>query len=101
MTRRLVPPALLAVLALALVPDAGASGPSVTYAVTAGTAGSNGWYVSDVTAQIAVQGATDSTCTPVKTFRSSSDALDCTAQNYRETDQEIEKALQSIRELLS
>ncbi|MEV0714250.1 hypothetical protein [Asanoa sp. NPDC050611] len=28
------------------------------------------------------------------------EALDCTAQAYRDTDQEIEKALQSIRELL-
>ncbi|GIF71499.1 hypothetical protein [Asanoa siamensis] len=28
------------------------------------------------------------------------DALDCTAQNYRESEAEIEKALQSIRDLL-
>lgn len=28
------------------------------------------------------------------------DALDCTAENYRQADQEIAKALQSIRELL-
>ena len=33
-------------------------------------------------------------------LQSNVDALDCTAQNYRDTDQEIEKALQSIRELL-
>lgn len=71
--------ALVLALAAVLAPAAGAAGPAVSYAVSSGTAGDNGWYRSDVVAQITVQGATDSTCTPVKTFRTSADSLDCTA----------------------
>ncbi len=71
---------VLAALALfALVPVAAAAGPTVTYSITAGTAGDGGWYRSDVTAQIMVSGATDTSCPSVRTFRSSSEALDCTA----------------------
>jgi hypothetical protein len=72
-------------LALALVPSASAAGPSITYSVSSGTPGNPGWYLSDVTAQITVQGATDSTCTPVKTFRSSADTLDCSATDGSST----------------
>jgi hypothetical protein len=72
-------------IALVLVPGASAAGPSITYSVTSGTPGDGGWYRSDVTAQITVQGATDSSCTPVKTFRSSSDLLDCSATDGSST----------------
>lgn len=66
-------------LALLIVPAAGAVGLSIGYTVTSGTAGDNGWYRSAVTAQITVQGATNTSCVAVKTFQSSSDVLDCTA----------------------
>jgi hypothetical protein len=69
---------IAALAALAFSPSAHAA-LSFSYSVTAGTAGDSGWYRSDVTVQILVQGATDSTCPQVKTFRSSSDVLDCTA----------------------
>ena len=78
--------ALLALgLALVVARAAGAAGPVVSYTVTAGTAGDNGWYRSAVTAQLSVQGATDSTCPLVKTFRTSSDAVDCTATDGSST----------------
>jgi len=72
---------LAAVVALALlvVPTADATGLSVGYSVTSGTAGDNGWYRSAVTVQISVQGATDTTCPAAKTFRAVGDVLDCTA----------------------
>ena len=63
------------------VETASADGPTITPTVTSGTAGNNGWYVSDVTVQIQVSGATDTNCPAVKTFRASSDALDCSATN--------------------
>ncbi len=77
----------LLTLALALVAAsaAGAAGPVVSYTLTAGTPGDNGWYRSAVTAQLSVQGATDSTCPLVKTFRTSSDAVDCTATDGSST----------------
>ncbi len=71
--------ALAVALALLVARGAGAAGPVVSYTVTAGTPGDNGWYVSAVTAQLSVQGATDSDCPLVKTFRTSSDALSCSA----------------------
>jgi hypothetical protein len=78
--------ALLALgLALIVARAAGAAGPVVSYTVTAGTPGDNGWYRSAVTAQLAVQGATDSNCPLVKTFRTSSDAVDCTATDGSST----------------
>ncbi len=78
--------ALLALgLALAVARAAGAAGPVVSYTVTAGTAGDNGWYRSAVTAQLSVQGANDSNCPLVKTFRTSSDAVDCTATDGSST----------------
>ena len=48
--------ALGLVLALAIVaaPSADAAGPTVSYTVTKGTVGNNGWYTSPVTAQIDV-----------------------------------------------
>src|SRR5581483_7125868 len=82
---RLAALALAVALATVLAPAAGAAGPSVTYTVTAGTAGDNGWYRSDVTASVSVSGANDSTCVSVKTFRSSSDTLDCTATDGSST----------------
>jgi hypothetical protein len=63
--------------ALAITGHAAAA-PAIT-PVVSGTAGDNGWYVSDVTVQIQVTGATDTTCPAVKTFHASSDVLDCTA----------------------
>ncbi len=78
--------ALLALgLALAIASAAGAAGPVVSYTVTAGTTGDNGWYRSAVTAQLSVQGATDTTCPIVKTFHTSSDAVDCTATDGTST----------------
>src|SRR5581483_10180472 len=79
--------ALLATLALALVAarTAGAAGPVVSYTITSGTTGDNGWYRSAVTAQLAVQGATDSDCPLVKTFKSSADALSCSATDGTST----------------
>ena len=78
--------ALLALgLALVVASAAGAAGPVVSYTVTAGTTGDNGWYRSAVTAQLSVQGAIDSDCPLVKTFRTSSDAVDCTATDGSST----------------
>jgi len=70
---------------LIVAPDASAAGPTITYSVTSGTAGDNGWYVSAVTANITPAGATDTTCPAVKTFRSSSDTLDCSATDGTST----------------
>lgn len=67
---------LLAALATAPAVDAAVS---VTYTISSGTAGDNGWYLSDVTAAIQTPGAIDTTCPTVKTFHASSDTLDCTA----------------------
>jgi hypothetical protein len=78
--------ALLAIgLALIVARGGGAAGPVVSYTVTAGSLGDNGWYRSAVTAQLSVQGATDSNCPLVKTFRTSSDAVDCTATDGSST----------------
>ena len=71
--------AIAVALALLLVPAALAAGPTISYTVSSGTVGDNGWYRSQVTAQIDVAGANDTTCPAVKTFRTSSDALSCTA----------------------
>jgi hypothetical protein len=72
--------AVVAALALLLVPAAGAPGPSISYTVTAGTAGTNGWYRSAVTVRIDVSSATDTTCPVVKTFQSNADSpWSCTA----------------------
>ncbi len=53
--------ALGLVLALAVVvaPSAGAAGPTISYTVTSGTQGNNGWYTSPVTVKIDVENATD------------------------------------------
>ncbi len=67
-------------VALALAGSAGASGPVVTYTITAGTAGNNGWYRSAVTVRLSVSAdVTGTTCPIVYTFQSSSDSLKCTA----------------------
>src|SRR5581483_1694610 len=71
-------PLAVAIAALALAGHAVAA-PTITPTVTSGTTGDNGWYVSDVTVQIGVAGATDTSCPAVKTFHASSDTLDCTA----------------------
>ena len=71
--------ACLAAVAAIAVRPARAAGPSIGYTVSAGTPGNSGWYLSDVTAQIQVSGATDTSCPVVKTFHSSSDSLDCSA----------------------
>jgi hypothetical protein len=69
-----------AVAAFAVGPSATAA-VSIVPTVTGGTPGANGWYVSDVTVSIATPGAIDTTCPTVKTFRSSSDTLDCSASD--------------------
>jgi hypothetical protein len=73
--------ACLAAVAAIAVRPVYADGPSITYTVSAGTPGNNGWYLSDVTAQIQVSVApgTNTTCPAVKTFQTSADALDCSA----------------------
>jgi hypothetical protein len=75
---------LLAAVAVVAHP-AFAAGVTVTYTITAGTAGNNGWFLSDVTAQLSVAGATNTTCPVVKTFTSSSDSLDCNATDGTST----------------
>jgi hypothetical protein len=75
----------LAALVVAAVPAASAAGPVISYTVTSGTAGDNGWYLTNVTASISVSAATDTTCPAVKTFTQSSDALDCTATDGTST----------------
>jgi hypothetical protein len=71
---------LLAVLAV--VPSAQAAGPSITYTITAGKPGNNGWFLSPVSAQITVSNATSSTC-PAVYGPATNDtvALDCSAQD--------------------
>jgi hypothetical protein len=76
--RRLGFVAALALALLAVVPSAGAA-VAVTYSISSGTAGDNGWYLTDVTVAIQTPGAIDTTCPTVKTFHASSDTLDCTA----------------------
>jgi hypothetical protein len=70
---------VLVAAALIYVPGAAAAGVSVSYTITAGTPGDNGWYLSDVTIQLQVTGATDTTCPVVKTFKASTETLTCTA----------------------
>jgi hypothetical protein len=84
-TRPWVIVASCAALAVTLVPSAGAAGPVITYSVRSGTAGDSGWYRSDVTADLQIQNATDTSCPSVKTFRTSSEALDCTATDGTST----------------
>jgi hypothetical protein len=71
----------VAALAVAgLAPAASAAGPTITYTVRpSAVVGDNGWYRSNVTADIQVQGAIDTTCPSVRTFQSVADALDCSA----------------------
>ena len=71
MSRRAAVLQVLGLLAGAaiVVRPALAAGVTVTYSITSGTPGSNGWYVSDVTAQIQPSNATDTTCPAIKTFR--------------------------------
>jgi len=75
----------LAALVVAAVPAASAAGPVISYTVTSGTAGDNGWYLTNVTTSISVSSATDTTCPAVKTFTQSSDTLDCTATDGTST----------------
>jgi hypothetical protein len=85
MTRRVLA-ALVSAVALALAGSAGASGPVVTYTITAGTAGDNGWYRSAVTVRVDVSaGVISTTCPIVYTFRSSSDQLQCDASDGQAT----------------
>jgi len=77
--RRVVGLLVVAGAALIAAGSAGASGPVVSYTITSGTQGDNGWYRSFVTVTFSVQGATDSDCPVAHTFKSSSDAVDCTA----------------------
>ena len=82
--------ALGLVLALAVVaaPSAGAAGPTISYTITAGTTGDNGWYRSPVTVKLSVAGnVTNSDCPLAKTFNTSSDALSCSATDGQATTQ--------------
>jgi hypothetical protein len=74
--------ALVAALALGVAGSAGAAGPVVTYTISAGTQGDNGWYRSAVTVRIDVSAdVTTTTCPVVYTFQSSSDTLSCNASD--------------------
>lgn len=85
MSRRLLT-GLAVALALALAGSAGASGPVVTYTISAGTAGDNGWYRSAVTVRLGFSAdVISTTCPGVYTFRSSSDTLSCTATDGQAT----------------
>jgi hypothetical protein len=70
---------LLATAALAAQPAAAAV--SITYSITSGTPGNNGWYLSDVTVSIQTPGATSSSCETVVTFHSSADTYQCQASD--------------------
>ncbi len=70
---------LVAAFAVAAQPALAAV--SITYSVTSGTPGNNGWYLSDVTVSIQTPGATQSTCQTVVTFHSSSDTYQCSASD--------------------
>jgi hypothetical protein len=87
MSARAIPLAALAAVAAALlaVQTATGAGVTITYSVSAGTPGNNGWYLSNVTAQIQASNATNSNCPVVVTFTSSSDSLDCTATDGTST----------------
>lgn len=68
------------VAALTLVGAAGASGPVVTYTVSAGTVGNNGWYRSAVTVRLGFSSdITSTTCPGVYTFQSNGEVLTCSA----------------------
>ncbi len=70
------------VLAALAITGHAAGAPSLTYTVTSGTPGDNGWYLSDVTVSIQFgPTTTDTTCPGVKTFHSSADTLDCTSSD--------------------
>lgn len=78
--------AVLLLLVLALAGSAAASGPVVTYTITAGALGDNGWYRSAVTTRLDVSSdVTSTTCPVVYTFRSSGDTLSCSATNGQAT----------------
>ena len=80
--------ALVVALAIVVAPSAGAAGPVITYTITSGTAGDNGWYTSAVTVKLDVTGnVTGSTCPLVYTFKSSGDSLSCTATDGTATSQ--------------
>ncbi len=74
--------ALGLVLALAIVaaPSAGGAGSPISYTISSGTPGNNGWYTSPVTVHISVDNTvTNSDCPVAKTFNTSSDSLNCSA----------------------
>jgi hypothetical protein len=73
-------------LALVLAGSAGASGPVVTYTISAGTPGDNGWYRSAVTVRLSFSPeVVSTTCPGVFTFRTSSDKLSCDATDGQAT----------------
>jgi hypothetical protein len=72
-------------LGLLVVPAAGASGPSISYTVTSGTLGDNGWYRTAVSAQISVQGAIQSDCPAIFRAVTSSDSVSCSATDGNAT----------------
>jgi hypothetical protein len=78
----LVTTILVGLAFLAIVVQPATAAVSITYSIQAGTPGTNGWYLSNVTVQIQVTGAGGNTSNPCPaswTFQSSSDSLDCTA----------------------
>jgi hypothetical protein len=71
---------LVLTLALILAGSAGASGPVITYTITAGTAGDNGWWRSSVTVRFAVSGdAVSTSCPIVLTFSATESDWSCSA----------------------
>ncbi|HUK96062.1 MAG TPA: hypothetical protein VLV46_00265 [Gaiellaceae bacterium] len=71
---------LVLALAVVVAPSAGGAGSPISYTITAGTPGDNGWYTTPVTVHISVDSTvTNSDCPVAKTFNTSSDSLNCTA----------------------
>lgn len=73
---------IAAAFAAFAIPGQASAAPTITTTITAGTAGDNGWYLTDVTVSIQFgPTTTDTNCPGVKTFHTSADVLDCTASD--------------------
>jgi hypothetical protein len=71
---------LVLALAIVVAPSAGGAGSPISYSITSGTTGDNGWYRSAVVVHVTVDNTvTNSDCPVARTFNTSSDALNCTA----------------------
>ncbi len=70
---------LVGLTTVAIVVPSASAAVSITYAISSGTLGSNGWYVTDVTVAIQTPGATQTNCFTTVTFHASSDSYQCFA----------------------